>query len=62
LIARDHMGITPLYIGWGKDGSIFVSSEMKSLIGECTKVCGRCVDLVLIHSIYSSLSLTTLCF
>lgn len=37
LICRDHMGITPLYIGWGNDGSVYVASEMKSLIGECTK-------------------------
>lgn len=36
-IARDHMGITPLYIGWGNDGSVWVASEMKSLIGECAK-------------------------
>lgn len=37
-VARDHMGKTPLYIGWGNDGSIYVASEMKSLIGECTKL------------------------
>mmetsp|Transcript_8351 Transcript_8351/g.20566 ORF Transcript_8351/g.20566 Transcript_8351/m.20566 type:complete len:600 (+) Transcript_8351:165-1964(+) len=37
LVARDHIGITPLYIGWGNDGSVYVSSEMKSLIGECNK-------------------------
>jgi asparagine synthase (glutamine-hydrolysing) len=37
LIARDHIGITPLYIGWGNDGSVYVSSELKSLIGECNK-------------------------
>jgi asparagine synthase (glutamine-hydrolysing) len=38
LIVRDHMGITPLYIGWGNsDGSIYVASEMKALIGHCTK-------------------------
>jgi asparagine synthase (glutamine-hydrolysing) len=37
VVARDHVGITPLYIGWGNDGSIYVSSELKSLIGECTK-------------------------
>lgn len=37
MIVRDHMGITPLYIGWGNDGSVYVSSELKSLIGECTK-------------------------
>lgn len=36
-VARDHIGITPLYIGWGNDGSVYVSSEMKSLMGECTK-------------------------
>ena len=36
-IFRDHLGITPLYIGWGNDGSVYVSSEMKSLIGECSK-------------------------
>jgi asparagine synthase (glutamine-hydrolysing) len=36
-IVRDHMGITPLYIGWGNDGSVYVASEMKSLIDECTK-------------------------
>jgi asparagine synthase (glutamine-hydrolysing) len=36
-ICRDHVGITPLYIGWGNDGSLWVASEMKSLIGECTK-------------------------
>jgi asparagine synthase (glutamine-hydrolysing) len=35
--ARDHIGITPLYIGWGNDGSVFLSSEMKSIIGECNK-------------------------
>lgn len=37
MIVRDHLGITPLYIGWGNDGAIYVASEMKSLIGECTK-------------------------
>lgn len=37
LAARDHIGITPLYIGWGTDGSVFLASEMKSLIGECVK-------------------------
>jgi asparagine synthase (glutamine-hydrolysing) len=36
-IARDHMGSTPLYIGWGNDGSVYVASEMKSLVDECNK-------------------------
>jgi len=36
-IARDHVGITPLYIGWGNDGSVYVGSEMKSMVSECTK-------------------------
>lgn len=36
-ICRDHIGITPLYFGWGNDGSIFVGSEMKSMVSECTK-------------------------
>lgn len=36
-ICRDHVGKTPLYIGWGNDGSVYVGSEMKSLVGECTK-------------------------
>jgi asparagine synthase (glutamine-hydrolysing) len=36
-IVRDHLGITPLYIGWGNDGSVYVGSEMKSLVSECTK-------------------------
>lgn len=36
--ARDHMGITPLYVGWGNDGSVYFASEMKSIIGECNKL------------------------
>jgi len=36
LIVRDHMGKTPLYIGWANDGSIYVASEMKALVGSCT--------------------------
>jgi len=37
MICRDHIGITPLYIGWGKDGSTWVSSEMKALVDQCVK-------------------------
>ncbi|KAL7542121.1 hypothetical protein ACHAXR_011823 [Thalassiosira sp. AJA248-18] len=36
-IFRDHIGKTPLYIGWGNDGSVYVGSEMKSMVGECTR-------------------------
>ena len=32
IIARDHLGILPLYWGHGKDGSIWVSSELKVII------------------------------
>jgi asparagine synthase (glutamine-hydrolysing) len=35
LIARDHMGIIPLYMGWDKEGNFFVSSELKALEGVC---------------------------
>jgi asparagine synthase (glutamine-hydrolysing) len=37
MICRDHIGITPLYIGWANDGSIYVASELKSLSQECTR-------------------------
>ena len=35
-IARDHMGIIPLYYGKDKKGNMYVASEMKSLEGVCT--------------------------
>jgi asparagine synthase (glutamine-hydrolysing) len=38
LIARDHMGIIPLYIGWDKQNIFYVSSELKSLEGICNKI------------------------
>ncbi|MFT5435816.1 MAG: asparagine synthase (glutamine-hydrolyzing) [Ulvibacter sp.] len=38
LIARDHMGIIPLYIGWDKNGTFYVASELKALEGVCTKI------------------------
>ena len=37
-IARDHMGIIPLYIGWDKKGTLYVASELKSLEGVCSKI------------------------
>lgn len=35
LIARDPIGVIPLYIGHGKDGTVYVASELKALEGEC---------------------------
>jgi len=37
-VARDHMGIIPLYIGWDKQGTFYVASELKALEGVCTKI------------------------
>lgn len=37
-IARDHMGIIPLYIGWDSNGTFYVASELKALEGHCTKI------------------------
>jgi asparagine synthase (glutamine-hydrolysing) len=37
-IARDHMGIIPLYIGWDKNGTFYVASELKALEGVCIKI------------------------
>ncbi|MBW8192163.1 asparagine synthase B [Neiella marina] len=38
LIARDHIGIIPLYIGWDEHGNFYVASEMKSLTPVCNRV------------------------
>ena len=37
-IARDHMGIIPLYMGWDGYGTFYVSSELKALEGICSKI------------------------
>ena len=37
-IARDHIGIVPLYIGWDKNGVIYVASEMKAIEAYCEKL------------------------
>ena len=37
-IARDHMGIIPLYIGWDEQDVFYVSSELKALEGQCNKI------------------------
>ncbi len=38
LIARDHIGIIPLYQGWDQWGNYYVASELKALEGFCTKI------------------------
>ncbi len=38
LIARDHIGIIPLYQGWDQWGNYYVASELKALEGYCTKI------------------------
>lgn len=38
LVARDHMGIIPLYMGWDKHGTFYISSELKALEGICNKI------------------------
>ncbi|XP_043719335.1 asparagine synthetase [glutamine-hydrolyzing] 2-like [Telopea speciosissima] len=37
IAARDPIGITPLYMGWGLDGSIWFASEMKALSDDCER-------------------------
>jgi len=37
-IARDHMGIIPLYMGWDKNGTFYVASELKALEGVCSEI------------------------
>ena len=38
LIARDHIGIIPLYVGWDSMGTFYVASELKALEGYCAKI------------------------
>ncbi|PKP53485.1 MAG: asparagine synthase B [Bacteroidetes bacterium HGW-Bacteroidetes-1] len=38
LIARDHIGIIPLYMGWDKFGNFYVASELKALEGVCSRI------------------------
>ena len=35
LIARDPIGVIPLYIGYDSEGKIYVASELKALEGQC---------------------------
>ena len=37
LVARDPIGVIPLYIGYDSDGTIYVASELKALEGQCER-------------------------
>ena len=36
-VARDPIGVIPLYIGFDNDGKVYVSSELKALEGQCDR-------------------------
>jgi asparagine synthase (glutamine-hydrolysing) len=38
LIARDHIGIIPLYMGWDPFGNFYIASELKALEGYCKRI------------------------
>jgi len=38
MVARDHMGIIPLYQGYDQQGQYYVASELKALEGICNKI------------------------
>ena len=38
LIARDEIGVIPLYQGWDKSGRYYVASELKALEGDCQTI------------------------
>ncbi|HEX2969156.1 MAG TPA: asparagine synthase B [Bacteroidales bacterium] len=50
LIARDHIGIIPLYTGHDDHGNFFVASELKALEGTCRSVS----EFLPGHYLYSS--------
>ena len=37
LVARDPIGVIPLYIGYDDDGKVYVASELKALEGQCQR-------------------------
>ncbi len=37
LIARDPIGVIPLYIGYDSDGKVYCASELKALEGFCER-------------------------
>jgi asparagine synthase (glutamine-hydrolysing) len=38
LIARDPMGVVPLFVGWDAQERLYVASEMKALVGVCERI------------------------
>jgi len=38
LIARDPIGVNPLYVGWDRQENLYVASEMKALVGFCERI------------------------
>ncbi len=38
LIARDPIGVNPLYLGWDRQENLYVASEMKALVGVCERI------------------------
>ncbi len=38
MVARDHIGIIPLYMGWDVYGNYYFASELKALEGTCNKI------------------------
>jgi asparagine synthase (glutamine-hydrolysing) len=38
LIARDPIGVVPLYVGWDRQERLYVASEMKALVGVCERI------------------------
>lgn len=38
LVARDPMGVNPLYVGWDRQDRLYVASEMKALTGMCERI------------------------
>ncbi len=38
LVARDPIGVNPLYAGWDREERMYVASEMKALVGTCERI------------------------
>ncbi len=38
LIARDPIGVNPLYVGWDRNENLYAASEMKALVGHCERI------------------------